>query len=124
MLTTENVTTLISKCLGLEIDSILETREIRDRSGREIIDCLYQVGNGAERCILKAYHKGCDDDTELGVFKLARKTHLTSRDLAVYSINIPKVYGSYLSYDISCIVMENLEQTQWELDTRTSASSI
>ncbi len=124
MLTTENVKTLISKSLGLEIDSLLEIHEIRDRAGREIIDCLNRVGSEAEKCILKVYHKDCDDDSELGVFKLAKKTHLASRNLAVYSIKIPKVFGSYMSNDFSCVVMERLQQTHWEPGTRVEAAGI
>lgn len=124
MLTIENIKTLISKCLGQEIGYFLETHEIRDRSGREVIDCAYQIGSETELCILKVYHRGCDDDSELGVFKLAMKSHLASRDLAVHSIKIPKVYGSCLSDDISCTVMEKLEQMRWEPGTRVKAAEI
>ena len=72
MLSTENVRDFISKSLDLEIDSIVEINEIRGRSGREVIDCLYQVDGNIERHILKVYHKGFDDDSELGAQVIKR----------------------------------------------------
>jgi aminoglycoside phosphotransferase (APT) family kinase protein len=124
MLTPESVQNYISKCLGKDVHSILEIRELRDRSGREVLDCQYQVGVVIERRILKAYHKGCDDDSELGVANLARKAHLSSVELAARFIGVPKVFGSYLSDDLACILMERLEQTKWEAETRVAAAGI
>ena len=124
MLAPESVRDCISRCLGLEIHSILEIRELRDRSGREVLDCRYRVGTATERSILKAYHKGFDDDSELGVANVARKAHLSSLELAASSIRIPKVLDSYLSEDFACVLMERLEQTQWEDRTRVAAAEI
>jgi len=124
LLTIDNVYNFISRSLDLAIHSILEVREIRDSSGREVLDCLYRVGDSTERRVLKVYHKGFDDDSELGVVNVARKVHLTSVELAARSIKIPRVFGSYLSDDIACIVMEKLEQTKWNADTRVAAAKI
>lgn len=124
MLTAERVKTLISKCLGVEIDSLSEMTVIRDRAGREIIDCQYQTFGKIERGMLKVYHKGFDDDSELGVAKVAMKTQLSSRDLSVQAIGIPEVFGAYLSDNISCVLMEKLKETHWESNTRVVAAEI
>jgi fructosamine-3-kinase len=124
MLTPEIARDYISRCLGLDIHTILEIRELRDRSGREILDCRYRVGDVTERHILKAYHKGFDDDSELGVANVAQKAHLSSLELADRAIRIPKVFGSYLSEDLACILMERLEETRWEAETRVAAARI
>jgi aminoglycoside phosphotransferase (APT) family kinase protein len=124
MLTKKSVRNCISRCLGMDVLSVLEIRELRDRSGREVLDCRYQVGSVTERRILKAYHKGFDDDSELGIAKVARKVHLASTELATRSIRVPKVFGSYLSEDLACILMERLEQTKLEVGTRLEAAGI
>lgn len=124
MLTTESIKTILSKSLDLEIDSLLETYEIKNNVGREVIDCKYSVAGRIEQCVLKAYHKGCDDDSELGVVRVASKNFLASRDLNVRSIKIPKVFGIQLSDEISCILMEKLDQTQWVPENRIEAAEI
>lgn len=124
MLTHEEVCRFISDMHGLEIDTVTEIKYLKDKVGREIIDCSYQVGGNTEQCIVKVYHAGCDDDSELGVIRLAEKNRLASLELAAYSINIPKVHGSHLADDVSCIVMEKLEQTQWKPETRSEAAGI
>ena len=124
MLTIERIYDLISKSLGLEIDSILETLELRDRSDGKVLDCRYQVDEVIERRILKVYFKGFDEDYELGAAGVARKTQLASLELADHPVRIPKVFGSYLSDDMACVLMERLEQTKWEAATRVAASEI
>jgi fructosamine-3-kinase len=124
LLSNENVKDFISKSLGLEINSVVEIHEIRDRVGREVIDCLYRVGDNTEERILKVYHKGFDDDSELGVVNVARKVQLASIELVAHSIKIPRVFGSYRSDDVACIVMEKLEQTNWNAGTRVEAAEI
>jgi fructosamine-3-kinase len=124
MLTPEIARYYISGCLGLEVHSVLEMRELRNRSGREVLDCTYQVGGITERHILKVYHQGFDDDSESGVINVARKAQLSSLELAARAIRIPKVFGSYLSEDLACILMERLEETGWEAETRVAAAGI
>lgn len=124
MLTVEKARYFISNSLGLEINSVVELIEIKDKVGREVLDCLYRVGDSTERRILKVYHKGFDDDSELGVVNVARKVHLASVELAAHSIKMPRVFGSYLSDEISCIVMEKLEQVEWDVGTRVEAAVI
>jgi len=124
LLTAENVKYFITKSLGIEVQAIMEIHEIRDRSGREILDCMYSTNAGIKRHILKAYHKGFDDDAELGVANVARKTHLSSIELAAHSIRIPRVFGSHLSDEIACVVMEYLEPEDWRGGTREEAAGI
>lgn len=124
MLTAEDIKPIISKSLNLEIDSLLETIEIKDSVGREVIDCKYSVGDRVKQCVLKAYHKGCDDDSKLGGAGLVRKNLLASRELAIQSIRIPKVFGIHLAEDLSCILMEKLEQIRWALENRIEAAKL
>ena len=124
MLSQESVHTYISKCLGTGVHSILEIRELRDRSDGKVLDCRYKVDEVIERRVLKVYFKGFDEDYELGAAGVARKTQLASLELAAHPVRIPKVFGSYLSDDMACVLMERLEQTKWEAGTRVAASEI
>ncbi len=124
VLTGEEIRDCISKCLGTEIDSVLGMDRLRDRSGREVLDCRYQAGGVSARHILKAYHRGCDDDSELGIANLALKAHLSGLELAALSIRVPHVFGSYLSDEVSCVLMERLEPTPWAERTRLEAAEI
>lgn len=124
MLTPESVRYYIAMCLGVDVHSVLEIHELRDRSGREVLGCTYQVGEVTERRVLKTYHKGFDDDSELGVANVVRKAHLASLELSARSIRVPKVVGSYFSEDFACVLMERLEQTNWEAGTRVAAAEV
>jgi hypothetical protein len=122
MLIPDDVRGFISRCLGVDIQPIMEIRQLRDRAGRQVLDCLYQVGDVAERRILKVYRMGFDDDSELGVAGVARKGCLASAELSGRSIRIPVVFGCYISDDISCLLMERLEQVKWDAVTRVTAA--
>ena len=114
----------LSKSLGTDIQSVLEVNEIRYQFGREIVDCIFKTGDRVEQRILKLYHKDAEDTSGIGIQNIARKNHLASIELAPCSINIPKVYGSYFSDDIACVVMEKLKKIERDPKTRVESASI
>ncbi|MDD5190467.1 MAG: aminoglycoside phosphotransferase family protein [Dehalococcoidales bacterium] len=92
------------------------------QSGSNVYDCRFQAGNSVDRCILKIYHSGSEDYSEIGFTGTARKVILASKELREYHIGIPRVLGTYFSDDVACVAIERMEPATWDEGTRATAA--
>ena len=112
----------IRKCLGVENVSIVASEPFKSGSGCDVLDCEFVADGVASRGVLKVYRQGFDDYSGIGSLKTVRKNVLVGRELPAYGINIPAVMGAHLSGEPPCVLVEKLEGTGWDGQTRILAA--
>jgi 5-methylthioribose kinase len=118
----ESIESHLKKCLDTDGVIIDKAEPVKSGSGCDVIDCGVSVDGRPSEGILKIYHEGYDDYSEIGVMRTARKNVLAAKELNTGVIHIPTVTGYYLEEKTSAILSEKLITSVWRPETRIKAA--
>ncbi|MBN2074382.1 MAG: phosphotransferase [Dehalococcoidales bacterium] len=120
----EYVKTYIGKCLDTNAVTVKKVEPITSGSGCDVLDCSFSVDSRPSEGILKIYHEGYDDYSEIGVMRTAGKNVLSAKELNTGDIHIPEVTGYCLEGNTSAILYEKLIASEWNRETRIKTAKV
>jgi 5-methylthioribose kinase len=118
----ESIESHLKKCLDTDGVIVVKAEPVKSGSGCDVIDCSVSVDGKPSEGILKIYHEGYDDYSEIGVMRTARKNILAAKELNTGVIHIPRIIGYYLAEQTPAILYERLLTSEWKPGTRIKAA--